>query len=560
MTTTTTQFRRRSAVALLLPVLLLLAAASAIAAQDQQGAPQEAASFEAAFAAAGWDATPGEIDEALDKWADQFVPYLITDEEEEIFESLATREQKLAFTERFWDIRDPTPGTSKNEYREEHLERWVTANRRFSAGKPGWATDRGRVYIILGTPHNLQRNPMGRDGMERASEVWSYNLPDNPMLPGVLDLSFVDFHGTGEFELVSDLDMAAPIMTQQFGYVNNPLDVLSLRRHANSIYDERFLTYSWADPTAVARDFLDFQQNLREVLRIPDIQRERLAALRSGSVETSVDFDAFPIAYSVDFYEAMGGVTAVQITLAVEYDFLRPAPFGEAVHFSTDLYAAIEKDAAPLVDDEKRVNFSLTESEYRGLLGTQILQEFRLIVPPGSYDLVIMGRDNTSAAIGRRVFDLQVPELTGEALRVSSLTLASRIEQVPIAAQGEPRDFQHGDMRVVPNVNRAYYPDQMLLLYVQAYGIAINPGSGANSITLRGELLRDGQRVRRIPEQHPFPAPLSRQSFSLGLPLTGYRPGVYEVRLEIVDEIADITRELSGEFAVLPPLRPTASR
>lgn len=542
--------------------LALLTAVPATAPGQEASEParQESLSFEAAFSAAGWDATPEEIDEALEKWRNEFVTYLITDEEKEIFDSLPTRELKLAFTERFWDVRDPTPGTRKNEYREEHLRRWVTANQRFSAGTPGWATDRGRVYIILGTPHNLQRNPMGRNGMERGSEVWSYNLPDNPALPGVLDLSFVDFTGTGNFELVSDLDMAAPIMTQQFGYVNNPLDVVSLRRHANAIYDERFLAYSFTDPTSVAQDFLDFQQNLREVLRIPEIHRERLAALRTGSVETEVDFDAFPIGYSVDFFQAVDGLTAVQVTLAIPYDYLQPAPFGDNVHFSTDVYAGLDHDSSTVADDEKRLNFSLTEPEYGQLLGTQILQEFRLIVPPGRYDLVVLARDNTSTRVGRRTVGVDVPELAGNELRLSSLTLASRIEQVPASARTEPRPFQHGDMRVVPNVSRSYYPDQMLLLYVQAYGLTIDPETRANDVTLRGAVLRDGEQLRRIPEQHPFPAPLSRQSFSLGLPLAGYRPGVYEVRLEIVDEVGEVSQELTAEFAVLPPPRQAPGR
>lgn len=534
--------------------LAVLTAFAATASPQDATAPPP--TFEAAFAAAGWSPTPEEIDEALEKWLREYVTYIITDEERRIFEALPTREQKLAFTERFWDIRDPTPGTALNEYRREHMERWATANRRFSAGRPGWATDRGRVYIILGTPNNLQRNPMGRGPMERASEVWTYNLADNPALAGVLDLSFVDFKGTGEYELVSNLDESAPIATAQFGYTNNPLDAMALRRHADSIYDERFLGYRWTDPSAVASEFLEFQQNLREVLRIPEIYKERLASLRTASVESEVVFDAVPIGRALDTYEAVGGNVALQVTLALESDELTAAPYGDAFHYSADIYVALEKDGATVDSDERRLNFSLTEQE-RGAIGDkQILHSAQLLAPPGDYDLVIMVRDNAADRIGRRLEPVTLPALTFEGLRTSTLTLASHIEPATVAPDSPPREFQLGDTRVIPNVNRTYYPDQLLLLYVQAYGLTLDPRTGANKVTLKGAILRDGQVVRTFDEQHPYPAPLTRQSFSMGVPLSSYRPGVYQVRLEVVDDLAGSQVAVTGDFAVLPPQPP----
>ena len=531
-----------------------------LATAQQEQADDARPSFEAMLGASGWAPTSEELEETLDRWKERFVNYLITDEERRIFEALPTLEQKLAFTERFWDVRDPTPGTRLNEYRQEHFERWATANRRFSAGKPGWATDRGRTYIILGPPNNLQRNPMGRGGAERGSEVWSYNMPDNPLLPGVLDLNFVDFHGTGEFELVSNLDAAAPIVSAQFGYINNPLDVIALRRHADSIYDERFLQYRFADPTAVAREFLDFQGNLREILRIPEIHKERLAGLRRATVETDVAFDASPVNRSVDFYEAVAGNTAVQLTLALEYDRLVAARFGLNQHFSADMYVALEQDGQIIAESEKRLNFTLTNEELRGLGGTQILQSFQLMVPAGQYDLVVLARDNTSDRLTRQIDEIDVPDLSGDGLRLSSLTLASRIEPVQPGTDPTPLDFQQGDMRVVPNVNRIYFLDQQLLLYVQAYGLQIDTTTRANRITLRGEILHDGERIRRIPEQHPFPAPMNRQSFSFAMPLTGYRPGIYEVMVEIVDEIAETSAQVTTDFAILATATSTDRR
>jgi GWxTD domain-containing protein len=525
------------------------------ASQDDVGA-----AFQAAFSANGWDPTPEELEETLKSWIEEFVVYIITDEERDIFERLPTAEQKLAFTERFWDIRDPTPGTRMNEYRREHMQRWATANRRFSAGKPGWATDRGRILIIMGPPNNLQRNPMGRDGSERASEVWSYNMADNPLLPTVLDLNFVDFKGTNDYELVSSLDDAAPIASKQFGYVNNPLDVYSLRRHASTVYDERFMRYKLTDPTLVAQDFLDFQMNLREVLRIPEIHKARLATLRGADVEAAVDFDQFPFARSVEYYQAVGDATAVQTTVAIDYNELASNLFGLNNHFSADVLVALEQDGELVAEHEKRLSFSLTSEELGMLAGTQILQTFQLLVPAGDYQLVVLIRDNTAERIGRRTEALTVPDLGGDGLRLSTLTLASQIETVEAQPGAEPRDFQHGDMRVVPNVSRIYYSNQPLLVYVQAYGMAVNAESATNDISISGQIVDKSGRVREIPRQYPHPAPYTRQSFSLGMPLTGYRPGVYEINLTVEDRVAGTSVTTTMEFAVLGGNQNTGGR
>ena len=104
----------------------------------------------------------------------------------------------------------------------------------------------------------------------------------------------------------------------------------------------------------------------------------------------------------------------------------------------------------------------------------------------------------------------------------------------------------------MPNVARVYYPDQMVLLYLQVYGLAIDPATNANNLAVWGEIRRDGKRFREIPRQYPAPAPRTRQSLSLGLPLSGYAPGVYRVVLTVRDGVAGVERQVEGDFAVLP--------
>ena len=92
------------------------------------------------------------------KWLDEEVAYIITAHERDVFLHLQTDKERDMFVEAFWKQRDPTPGTPQNEFREEHYRRLKYANDVYgrSTPLPGWKTDRGHVYIVLGPPKNIE--------------------------------------------------------------------------------------------------------------------------------------------------------------------------------------------------------------------------------------------------------------------------------------------------------------------------------------------------------------------------------------------------------------------
>ncbi|MCP2605857.1 GWxTD domain-containing protein, partial [Candidatus Aminicenantes bacterium AC-335-O07] len=95
-----------------------------------------------------------ELPPKYKKWIEEEVVYIITPKEREVFYQLETDAQRDRFIKEFWRQRDPTPGTPRNEFKMEHYRRIEYANKWFGRGTsiPGWKTDRGRVYIILGEP------------------------------------------------------------------------------------------------------------------------------------------------------------------------------------------------------------------------------------------------------------------------------------------------------------------------------------------------------------------------------------------------------------------------
>ena len=122
------------------------------------------------------------------------VRYIITKEERKIFLELPD-EEKERFREEFWKRRDPDPDTEENEFKIEYFKRMERANELFfGEGRPGWMTDRGRIYILFGPPTDRMTYPMGTGPYGRCQEIWYY---------GNFPVIFIDNFCSGNYRLVT---------------------------------------------------------------------------------------------------------------------------------------------------------------------------------------------------------------------------------------------------------------------------------------------------------------------------------------------------------------------
>ena len=102
------------------------------------------------------------------KWLNEDVVYIIEPAERQRFLSLRADAEYEQFIAQFWLRRDPSPGTTENEFKEEHYRRIFYSNERFGeAATSGWRTDRGRIYIQLGPSDE-------KEVYRNNSEKWRY--------------------------------------------------------------------------------------------------------------------------------------------------------------------------------------------------------------------------------------------------------------------------------------------------------------------------------------------------------------------------------------------------
>lgn len=145
-------------------------------------------------------------DDQLDEAAAPLI-YLTRPDSLNVWKSGLTLSAKRTFLTKFWQQRDPTPGTPRNEARELFYNEIEAANREYgernnnrSAGRPGWRTDRGRIRIKYGMPSDVldRRTSLGQS---RPYQVWRYTRGKE------LYYIFADRSGFGAYQLIATNDV-----------------------------------------------------------------------------------------------------------------------------------------------------------------------------------------------------------------------------------------------------------------------------------------------------------------------------------------------------------------
>jgi len=132
--------------------------------------------------------------------------FIMTSREARIYRGLLSPEARRRFIEYFWEIRDPNPLSDENEFRQEIQRRFEHVQRYFQEGqRPGWRTDRGRFYMILGPPEQVERNVPTTDPRYQGRIIdWYYGfsgISGTTYTGGGFRLRFVDERGFGSFRL-----------------------------------------------------------------------------------------------------------------------------------------------------------------------------------------------------------------------------------------------------------------------------------------------------------------------------------------------------------------------
>ena len=432
-------------------------------------------------------------------WYQGPVRYLMTREEEKQYRELRTDEERRKFVEDFWARRDADPSTPANEAELLFRRRVEEANQLFrDAPYPGWKTDRGKFYVLLGPPDEIQQGTAfsGR-GKEVPFIIWFYHEPRFPGMERDTEVRFTRFEST-EFELSDRLAM-------------NRL--------------ERF----FGTPKLLATQAAAAQ--------VPPEPQKLLDTIAAS--QPSIDSKRFRTHY--DFFLAEDGSTSVLVTLGV----LRSDPPGDWV-----IYARFSDGAAAY--DLARPD-SFRTSDAAGDVDGFRLYQGRVSVPPGTYSLFIGVRNPATGelfTLGERV---HVPSFRDQAFKLSGITLAARLAEGP--SSGDP-PFLVGRLLVIPKMEPIYKTGSELAYYFQVYHAGKDPHSGEARLDLTYRFLV-AEKVQKSGALtfSPLGKPLAFTDQSglvhgYSFPLTGWPAGDFKLQVSAKDRVTGRQADSEIRFSV----------
>jgi len=495
------------------------------------------------------------------KWLDEDVVYIITDEEREIFENLATEEEREQFIEQFWFRRDPDPTTSENEYKEEHYRRIAYANEHFRSGFPGWMTDRGRIYILHGPPDEIESHasggsyerPMSEGGGTTSTfpfEIWRYRNIDG--VGSDILLEFVDPSLSGEYRLAlmpeeKDALLHVPgaglTIAEQMGVADKA--------------DRPFFSPGNRDKypmmTRTARDNPFNRYETYSMVQRPT--RIKYKDLK-GIVEVNVSYSSLPFDIEESYFHLNPERVLVPITLFVRNQHLsfreeggmrvaRLAVYGLITSITNQIVAEFEDDLVT----------SLSPDQYeKGLLRQSVYQKTVLLDRKMRYklDLVVQDLNSGNTGVVRRAIVL--PSVEEGQFSVSSLLLSGSIQVLDRVSPNEM--FVLGDVKILPSPDKVFRPDQRMGVYLQLYNAEIDQSTLEPSLSIEYKLVRRGETVRREIDRDSR----SIQFFSgqrvvliRFLSLEGLESGHWILQVEATDRLDGDRIQAEREFTISGP-------
>lgn len=132
-----------------------------------------------------------DIDKAIDQ-----TRYLAARSDLKKMRAPKAKDERRELLLEFWEKRDPTPGTPRNELMDEYYRRVAYSNIHFRSYQAGWESDLGMVYIIYGPPDDIERHPF--DAQRKPYQIWRYYDKGWKFV-------FVDVNMFGDYRLVTPL-------------------------------------------------------------------------------------------------------------------------------------------------------------------------------------------------------------------------------------------------------------------------------------------------------------------------------------------------------------------
>jgi GWxTD domain-containing protein len=507
-----------------------------------------------------------ELKGAYKNWLDEQVTYIISDDERKAFKTLSNDEERDAFIEQFWLRRNPNSDSPENDFREEHYRRIAYANDRYAAGKPGWKTDRGRIYIMYGAPDSTDAHPSGGsydrpmdEGGGQTStfpfEIWHYRY-----LEGIgenIDLEFVDTCQCGDYHFTID-------RSEKDALQHTPGAGLTLSEEmGQSKQSDRFkggIENLGLGPGSTSSQSKEFDRIAiaAKLFAPPPVKFKDLDNFISE--HKLMTGPVFPFDVRTDFVKVTESMVLVPITIQIRNrDITFVTKDGVAKGYVNILGKVTTIMHKTVQTFEDTVAVEEPAELLEKSLDRRSVYWKAIPIVPGLYRLDIAIKDvNNPDHIGIYGRGIDVPAYHDEKLATSSLILADEMNEVSsreIGAGSCILGNTHICPRVTPNAATPvnFKRAQQLNFWMQVYNLGIDEATKSNNATVTYQIIDSATNTVVLDKQLESKdlGPHSDQlTVQKTLPMAGLQPGKYKVTIKINDAISKQEIAQSAPFVV----------
>jgi GWxTD domain-containing protein len=421
------------------------------------------------------------------EWLNRDVAYIISKDEKATFLKLATNEDRDNFIEKFWEVRNPTPGAPTNPYKDEHYRRLEYANQYFGQFTEGWRSDRGKIYITLGPPK--QRAEYNSNRNLRPMEIWFYST-NEPSLPPFFYVVFYRPEAGLDYKLYSPYMDGPDKLVTTNKVVNDRVGALKLIQDSVGGEVARTTLSLLPDEPVDLQEATSSLQSDVLLSRILNLANDPLTLReRARRKELMVNVTTrlilggeFLDVLTTPLRDADGHVGLNYVLrLKTPEDFSLGQTKDGRYYYSVEVTARVRNPDGKLIFEQvKKLSKFLDEEEFLRFKNRIAGYEGLLPLAPGKYKIEFIFGNLLKHTAFRAEREVEVPDVPADGMRVTPIVAFSDAQPLkPGTTDGIP--FSAANMKFTPMVGDelVLQPDENLKIFYQIWDPSANAASPA---------------------------------------------------------------------------------
>lgn len=498
-------------------------------------------------------------------WLDKDVRWIITDDERKAFMQLSNEEEREKFIEAFWDRRNPNPDSEDNEFKDEHYRRIEYANEHFAAGKPGWMTDRGRIYIVYGPPDEIESHPSGgsyerpieEGGGETSTfpfEDWRYRHIDS--IGEEVIIEFVDDCMCGSYDMTMD-------RSKKDALLHTPNAGLTLYEQMGmSSKADRFTGGNGLESLGKGPMSSDLQtkefdrlEQFAKLQQAPSVKFKDLEEV----VQHKITYNLMPFDVRTDFVRITSDTVLVPVTVQIKNRDITFTNKEGVQHGVVNIFGRLSTLTGKVA---QTFEDTVTADVPAELLPREAENSkiYWKAVPlrTGRYRLDVVVKDVNGDRMGTWSRGIIVPDFGEEKLANSSLIVADDVQPVPTTSIGTGM-FVIGTTKVRPRVSSpegkpvVFKRGQKVNFWMQVYNLSVDQKTHKPSATFEYDIVNAATNkpvVHAVDSSDTMGNVGDQVTLQKAVASAKLDPGVYRIQIKVNDNISKQSVDPSATFAV----------